>query len=101
MTVHIESDEELQGTPRVIGASAAASRGSSRSGETKVSNDIDDYVGNRSGAFTVFRRRLRTPQMPKRSNTDAAGDTYDYTCGYDADDDNFDDDYAIDPDVSH
>ena len=38
--------------------------------------------------------------MPKASNTDAAGKTYEYTCGYDVlDDNNFDDDYAID-DVS-
>ena len=38
--------------------------------------------------------------MPKPTNTDAAGDTYGYTCDYDADDDNFEDDYAPDAENS-
>ena len=64
MTVHIESDEELQGTPRVAVVCSDLSW-IIEDGETKVSNDIDDYVGNRSGAFSSIPTEAPTPQMPK------------------------------------
>ena len=99
MTVHIESDEELQGTPRVAVVCSDLSW-IIEEDETKVSYDIDDYVGNRSGAFSSIPTETPTTQMPKATNTDAAGKTYGYTCDYDADDDNFEDDYAPDPDNS-
>ena len=100
ITVHVESDELLQGSPRIIVACSGISW-NTMSGDTKVSNDIDDLVANRSGAFTD-----RPSETPKRetapaSKADAfaAGAYYDYTCGYDVNEDKFDDDYAID-DVS-
>ena len=99
MTVHIESDEELQGTPRVAVVCSDISW-IIEEDETKVSYDIDDYVGNRSGAFSSIPTEAPTPQLPKPTNTDAAGDTYGYTCDYDADDDNFEDDYAPDAENS-
>ena len=99
ITVHVESDELLQGSPRIIVACSGISW-NTLSGDSTDSNDIDDLVANRSGAFSDRPSEDPAITMPKASNTDAAGKTYEYTCGYDVlDDNNFDDDYAID-DVS-
>ena len=99
ITVHVESDELLQGSPRIIVACSSISW-NTKSGDSTISHDIDDLVANRSGAFSDRPSEDPAITMPKASNTDAAGKTYEYTCGYDVlDDNNFDDDYAID-DVS-
>ena len=100
ITVHVESDELLQGSPRIIVACSGISW-NTMSGDTKVSNDIDDLVANRSGAFTD--RPSETPEREtapaSKADAFAASAYYDYTCGYDVNEDKFDDDYAID-DVS-
>ena len=101
MTVHIESDEELQGTPRVAVVCSDLSW-IIEEDETKVSYDIDDYVGNRSGAFPSIPTETPTTQMPdsKRHPKAAATASYAYTCGDGSDDDNFEDDYAPDAENS-
>ena len=100
ITVHVESDEMLQGSPRIIVACSGISW-NTMSGDTKVSNDIDDLVANRSGAFTDRPSETpeREPAPASKADAFAAGAYYDYTCGYDVNEDKFDDDYAID-DVS-
>ena len=101
MTVHIESDEELQGTPRVAVVCSDLSW-IIEEDETKVSYDIDDYVGNRSGAFSSIPTETPTTQMPdsKRHPKAAATASYAYTCGDGSDVDNFEDDYAPDAENS-
>ncbi len=91
ITVHVESDELLQGSPRIIVACSDISW-KTESGDSTISHDIDDLVANRSGAFSDRPSEDLATTNPK-------GETYEYTCGYDADDDNFDDNYQID-DVS-
>ena len=100
ITVHVESDEMLQGSPRIIVACSGISWNTT-SGDTKVSNDIDDLVANRSGAFTdrPSETPVREDAPASKADAFAASAYYDYTCGYDVNEDKFDDDYAID-DVS-
>ena len=100
ITVHVESDEMLQGSPRIIVACSGISWNTT-SGDTKVSNDIDDLVANRSGAFSdrPSETPVREDAPASKADAFAASAYYDYTCGYDVNEDKFDDDYAID-DVS-
>ena len=51
ITVHVESDEMLQGSPRIIVACSSISW-NTKSGDSTISHDIDDLVANRSGAFS-------------------------------------------------
>ena len=100
ITVMVSSDEELQGAPRIAvvcsslewNEGKAAIEGSS----DLIGKDIDDYVANRSGAFSS-NQPGDTPVMtsPKTAKSDAAGRMYDYTCGYDENDDEFDDQFVI------
>ncbi len=94
ITVNIASDEALQGSPNVLVVCSSIEWKDTPGGSDQ---DIDDLVANRSGAFkngdqpgeeTVHRT------TPPTSNANARGKTYQYTCGYDVDDDNFDDDFS-------
>ncbi len=79
INIHIESDEPLQGAPRVIVVCESLSWEESVRGR-KVEYDIDDFIANRSGAFNG--------KPGENSGTD-------YTCGYDRDDDKVDDDFDL------
>ena len=101
ITINVSSDEEMQGAPKVVvvcsslrwnEGDASAIEGSS----DLTGQDIDDYVDNRSGAFVgdpEDERKVET--KPKGTKSDATGKTFEYTCGYDENDDKFDDDFVI------
>ena len=103
ITVNVSSDEALQGAPRilVVCSSLRWNEGDAdppiEGASGLTTKDIDDYVANRSGAF-VSNDPGEVPVMtrPKASKTDANGETFEYTCGYDEDPkDQFDDNFAI------
>ncbi len=71
MTIHISSDEPLQGTPRIVVVCENLTW-EETVGTNIVQRDIDDFINNRSGYF------LDRPGEP-------SGTTY--TCGEDLDDD--------------
>lgn len=102
MTVHVSSDEALQGSPRIIVvcSSLAWKTGGTPSGDKVKENasgvmghDIDDFMAALNGSFPGKPLDLIDPNTTSpRGNGDA---TYKYTCGYDADDDNFEDDFSL------
>ena len=93
ITIHIKSDEPLQGSPRVAVVCSSLTW-NIKTDDTTVGYDIDDFVANRDGSFTVEPDETPSSTPPKSTNAAAQGKTYDYTCGYDvAPDDNFDDDF--------
>ena len=95
ITVHIKSDEPLQGSPRVV-VVCSSLQWNTESGGAKISHDIDDFVDNRDGSFMEEPSETPAVTPPRSTNTDAAGQTYEYTCGYDvAPDDNFDDNFEF------
>lgn len=69
--IRVESDEPLQGTPRIIVVCESLSWEETIRGR-KIEYDVDDFIANRSGAFNGIPREA--------SGTD-------YTCGYGADED--------------
>lgn len=102
MTVHVSSDEELQGSPRIIVvcSSLAWSTGGGPVGSMVkenasgvVSHDIDDFVAALNGSFDDKPLGLIEPNMttPRTGSAPA----YEFTCGYDANDDKFEDDYSL------
>ena len=104
ITVHVESDELLQGAPRIAVVCSILSwnigeKAEIRENDALVTYDIDDFVANRSGAYSDRPTEDPSTTLPRTTNTDATGDSYKYTCGYGTKDDNFEDNYAID-DVS-
>ena len=94
ITVHVTSDEPLQGSPRVV-VVCSNLKWKEESGVSTVTNDIDDFVANRDGSFTEEPTETPMVSEPPSTNTKAAGDTYEYTCEYDADDDQFDDNFEF------
>ena len=93
ITVHVKSDEPLQGSPRVAVVCSNLSWNIESDGNM-VGYDIDDFVDNRDGSFSEEPTEDPTATNPKSTNEAAQGQTYDYTCGYDvAPDDNFDDNF--------
>ena len=89
ITIQVESDEDLQGSPRIMVVCSSLSWE-----KDNVTNDIDDFVANRDGPSQDEPSEELDTTEPPTANTKASGDTYDYTCGYDADDDNFGDDFV-------
>ena len=89
MTVHIASDEPLQGSPRIVVVCESLEWNTDSNGST-TKHDIDDFIANRSGAFGS-----EPSETPARTNQDDGSDFYDYTCGYDADNDKFDDNFGL------
>ena len=89
ITIQVESDEDLQGSPRIMVVCSSLSWE-----KDNVTNDIDDFVANRDGPSQDEPSDELDTTEPPTANTKASGDTYDYTCGYDADDDNFGDDFV-------
>ena len=89
ITIQVESDEDLQGSPRIMVVCSSLSWE-----EDNLNNDIDDFVANRDGPSQDEPGEEPDTTEPPTANTKASGDTYDYTCGYDADDDNFGDDFV-------
>lgn len=71
INIRVESDEPLQGTPRIIVVCDSLSWEETIRGR-KIEYDVDDFIANRSGAFNGIPR--------ESSGTD-------YTCGYGADED--------------
>ena len=96
ITVHVTSDEPLQGSPRVV-VVCSNLEWKEQSGNAKVTNDIDDFVANRDGSFMEEPSETPTMEEPPSTNTEAVEDNsfYYYTCGYDADDDQFDDNFEF------
>ena len=89
ITIQVESDEDLQGSPRIMVVCSSLNWE-----KDNVTNDIDDFVANRDGPSQDEPSDELDTTEPPTANTKASGDTYDYTCGYDADDDNFGDDFV-------
>ena len=79
INVHVESDEPLQGTPRIVVVCERLSWQETIRGR-KIEYDIDDFIANRHGAFNG------RPQEDTGTN---------YTCGYDDDDDKEDDPFQL------
>ena len=94
ITVHVTSDEPLQGSPRVV-VVCSTLKWKEESGDSTITNDIDDFVANRDGSFTEEPSETPMVSVPRSTNTDAADDIYEFTCGYDVDDNNFDDDFQF------
>ena len=108
ITVHVSSDEALQGAPKISvvcsdlkwnkgGTDTADSMG--RVAENKVGSqhDIRDYVSNRNVSVAgVLDEDSDDPvtTKPSDTNTKAVG-TYKYTCEYDANEDDFEDEFII------
>ena len=104
MTVHVSSDEALQGSPRIIVvcSSLAWNTGGEPDSDSTtvkenasgvVSHDIDDFVANLNGSFSGKPLDLIEPNMTSpRTGTAPA---YEFTCGYDANDDDFEDTYSL------
>ena len=92
MIITIESDEDLQVAPqiRVVCSSLEWMEGN-------LNFDIDDFVANRNGPSQDEPGETPDDTEKPASNTKAGGDNYRYTCGYDIDDDNFDDDFMAVP----
>ncbi len=83
--IHITSDEPLQGAPRVIVVCENISWVETDSSR-EFERDIDDFIANRSGAFSA---------RPRESSGAA------YTCGYDADGDGVDDAFVLTHDIAN
>lgn len=105
ITVHVASDEPLAGAPtlNVVCSSLRWNRDTEATiteNNVDSKHDIDDYVANRSGAFSGAPSKTTvdkpTITLPRSSNNDARGKTYEYTC-HDNDDDNFGDDFQVTP----
>ena len=100
ITINVSSDEELQGAPRIAVVCSSLEWNEGKAGiedsSDLIRKDIDDYVDNRSGAFSS-NQPGETPveTSPKASKSDAKGKTYEYTCGYDENNDQFDDNFII------
>ncbi len=96
ITVNVSSDEELQGAPRiaVVCSSLTWNEGKNaiEGSSDLIGKDIDDYIANRSGAFDTTPSESPVDTSPKA--TKSASGTYQYTCGYDANDDEFDDNFV-------
>ena len=107
ITVNVSSDEALQGAPRisVVCSTLEWNEGKDDSitsaiegSADLIGKDIDDYIENRSGAFSGNQPDESVAQtLPKATKADAtaASRSYKYTCGYDEDDDRFDDQFVI------
>ncbi len=103
ITVHVSSDEALQGSPKIT--VVCSSLKWNQDEETEVTedkvdskHDIDDFVANRNGSFDGEPSDTPVMTIPRTANTKASkarGDTYDYTCGYDSPDNNFPDDFDL------
>ncbi len=105
ITIHVSSDEMLQSAPRiaVVCSSLRWNEGGTvttttppgvRENTVGSRHDIDDYVANRNGSFTDRPSESPVVTVPRISNTKAADQSYEYTCGYDASpDDNFGDNF--------
>lgn len=72
ITVHVSSDEALQGSPEVA---VVCSSLEWKEGDSK--KDIDDYVANRNTASNRKPGETPTPQAATSKN-----EMYTYTCGY-------------------
>ena len=95
ITVHVTSDEPLQGSPRVV-VVCSNLEWDELSGESRITNDIDDFVANRDGSFMEEPTDNPVPSVPPKTNKEAEGETYEYTCGYDiAPNDQFDDNFEF------
>ncbi|MXZ02896.1 MAG: hypothetical protein F4Y88_04265 [Chloroflexi bacterium] len=96
ITVNVSSDEELQGAPRiaVVCSSLTWNEGKNaiEGSSDLIGKDIDDYIANRSGAFDTTPSETPVDTSP-RATKNASG-TYQYTCGYDANGDDFDDNFV-------
>ena len=101
ITVHVSSDEALQGAPRIIVACSSLRWNEDKDdmeeeNEVDSKHDIDDFVKRHGGTFDKKPEIKPVTTKPRTSNTDAAGQTYDYTCGYDrSPDTNFDADFDL------
>ncbi len=69
INIHVESDEPLQGTPKVVVVCESLSWEETVNGRT-IEYDVDDFIANRHGAF------------PSEPGEDSGTD---YTCGYNSD----------------
>lgn len=103
ITVHVSSDEALQGAPRIAvvcsslrwnqGDDKEDASGQVAENEVGSGHNIGDYVANRNGSFTEEPSEDPVTTKPRSSNTKASGETYKYTCEYDGNDDNFGDNF--------
>ncbi len=79
ITVHVAADEPLQGSPRI--AVVCSSLSWTSGANDAINHDIDDFVANRD-------RSIDGSSAPTDGDPAPA-----YTCGYDADDNNMDDNF--------
>ena len=95
LKIQVTSDEPLQGNPR-IAVVCSNLEFKTMSGTSKITNDIDDFVANREGRYATEPNDGEiVEETPRSTNTKASGETYEYTCGYDVNDDNFDDNFLF------
>ena len=95
LKIQVTSDEPLQGNPR-IAVVCSNLEFKTMSGTSKITNDIDDFVANREGRYATEPSDGEiVEETPRSTNTKASGETYEYTCGYDVNDDNFDDNFLF------
>ena len=91
ITINVSSDEELQGAPKVSVVCSSLEWNEGKAGiegsADLIGKDIDDYVDNRSGAFST-NQPGETPVKTSPKDT-TINKTYEYTCGYDTDKDKF------------
>ncbi len=94
ITINISSDETLQSAPRIAVVCSSLAWNEGKAGTVGSSDligkDIDDFIANRNGAFD--NKPSETPVMTS-PRAGSSADPYQYTCGYDRNDDKFDDDY--------
>ena len=100
ITVHVSSDEMLQGAPKIIVACSSLRWNqdkdmTAKENEVDSKHDIDDFIANRNGTFTTEPTEKPVTTEPRVSNSKASGQTYGYTCGYDSNDDNFGDNFVL------
>ena len=94
----MSSDEALQGAPRIAVVCSSLrwnqdADDMEEENEVDSRHDVDDYVANRNGSFTEEPSEDPVMTKPRVSNTKARGQTYEYTCEYDGNDDNFGDNF--------
>ena len=108
ITINVSSDEALQGAPRISVVCSTLAWNESTDADVEeavegsanvVGYDIDDFIDNRSGAFSSNQPGetpiTTKPDLTNKNKAGAAGETYQYTCGYDANTDKFDDEFQI------
>ena len=99
ITIQVSSDEPLQSSPRIAvvcsdiswktGGTASSTGAVAENADGVMNHDVDDFVEAHHGSFSGKPEIMPNMTTP-RSGTAPA---YQFTCGYDADDDDFEDNF--------